>query len=77
MAYPGLRKAEMMGYFMDQGLSDLVLNPAFGRTGAQNRATKKGDAIREMDPLKIAFFRPGDPLIQTEEQVPFPQPQLL
>ncbi len=77
MAYPGLRKAEMMGYFMDQGFPDLVLNPAFGRTGTQQRAAKKGDAIRKIDPLKIAFFRTGDPLIQTEEQIPFPQPQFL
>ncbi len=77
MADPDLGKAKMMGYFMDQGFSDLVLNVLFGTAGTKNRGTKKGNTIRKTYSLEITLFRPGNSLIKTEKEIPFSKTQFL
>lgn len=75
MADPGLGKAEMMGYFMDQGLFDLVPNTFFGVAGAKDRGAKEGDSVRKDYPLEITLSWSWDSLIETKEEVPFPKAQ--
>ena len=63
MSNPDLGKAKMMGHFMDQGLSDLVLNGLFGVARTKDRGPKESNSIRKTFSLKKTLFRPGNSLI--------------
>jgi hypothetical protein len=52
-----------MGYFMDQGLSDLKHNILLAAADAKDGKAKKCDMIRKTDSLEKTLFRPGYPLI--------------
>jgi hypothetical protein len=56
-------QTEVVGYFMDQRLPDLIPNIPLRATGAKDRVAKEGNIIWKVYCLKTAFFRPGDPLI--------------
>ncbi len=77
MTYPGFRQAEMMGYFMDQGLLNLLQDINFSAADGKDGLSKYYNAVREALALEKTFSRNGDALIQSEKKALLGQTQFL
>jgi hypothetical protein len=71
-----LRKSEIMGYFMNQGLAYLVFNLPFGAAGPEDGLSKEDDMIRLADALEKTPIGPRGSLIESEKIIPLPESQV-